>query len=162
MDNEEQVEDTLVTQEEVVEESEEVDWKAEAEKQKQIAENQKIRAEKAEKKAKEKPEQVDTLSAVDLIAVSKAGIEPEDIEEVIDYAKFKGVPIHEALKSSVVRATLAEKAELRKSAEATNTGSARRASSVVSDEQLVENARQGSLPESDADLRRLTQLRLNR
>jgi len=160
-------EETLDTQDDTTESTveepqEEVDYKSLYEKEKEIAENQKKRAEKAEAKAKESREVVrpsNELSAVDILAVSKAGIEPEDLSEVLEYAKFKGIPVHEALKSSVVKATLAERQELRKSAEATNTGTARRGSSQVSDERLIENARKGVMPESDEDLKRLVGLR---
>lgn len=124
--------------------------------------------EKAEKKSertetsKVAPKKSLDLSPVDIIAISKANIEAEDIEDVLEYARFKGIPVTEALKSSVVKATLSEKAELRKSAEATNTGSTRRGTSQLSDAQLLENARKGILPDSDADLDRLTSLQVNR
>jgi len=168
MEDETQVETTLEPQEEVVEVEETPeesvdDIKARLQKAEELAKNYKIRAEKAETKAKEVPEKSGPeLSAMDLLAVTRSGIEPEDLSEVMEYAKFKNIPIHEALKSSVVKATLAEAAELRKSAAATNTGTARRASTAVSDDQLLENARKGVMPDSDADLARLTKLRLKR
>lgn len=137
-------------------------------KAEELANNYKIRAEKAEKRSektetpKVAPKKSLDLSPADIIAISKANIEAEDIEDVLEYARFKGLPIVEALKSPVVKATLSEKNELRKSAEATHTGTSRRASSVISDAQLLENARKGILPDSDADLDRLTSLQVNR
>lgn len=142
--------------------------KARLAKAEELANNYKIRAEKAEKKSertetpKVAPKKSLDLSPVDIIAISKANIEAEDIEDVLEYARFKGIPVTEALKSSVVKATLSEKEELRKSAEATNTGSTRRGTSRISDEKLLEDARKGILPESDADLDRLTSLQVNR
>lgn len=144
------------------------DLKAQLAKATELANNYKIRAEKAEKRSektetpKVAPRKSSDLSAVDIIAISKANIEAEDVEDVLDYAKFKGISIVEALKSNVVKATLAEKDELRKSAQATNTGSTRRGSSQVSDAQLLANAQKGLLPDSDADLDRLTSLQVNR
>lgn len=145
----------------------EFDWKAEALKQKQIAENQRIRAEKAEKKperevSKVAPKKQSDLSAVDIIAISKANIEAEDVEDVIDYAKYKGISVVEALKSSVIKATLSQKEELRKTAQATSTGTSRRGSASITDGQLIANAEKGIMPESDADYDRLAELRLKR
>jgi hypothetical protein len=152
-------EETLDTQE-VVEEAQEEsveDIKARLAKAEELAKNYKIRAEKAESRPKE---EAPNLSMADILAVTKAGIEPEDLDEAVEYAKFKGISLHEALKSSVMKATLAEKAELRKSADATNTGTVRRASTQVSDERLLADAQKGDLPDSDADLKRLIALQM--
>ena len=147
------VEETEETTEE--ETTEEVDWEHEAKKWKGIAQRNLTKTEKAVEAKTDTP----ALSAKDILAVSKAGIEPEDLDEVIEYASFKKIPLHEALKSTVIKATLAEKNEQRKSADATNTGSARRGSSVITDEQLLADAKKGNLPDSDADLARLVKLR---
>jgi hypothetical protein len=169
MDNNTDEEVILNTQEETTEldtvdttdeSSEEIDWKAEALKAKEIADNQRIRAEKAEGKIKTEKTQVKSskspeLSTMDIIALTKANIETEDIEEVMDYAKFKGISIADALKSSVVKATLSERAEQRNVSLATNTGGSKRGVARVSDETLVANAQKGNLPESDADIDRL-------
>lgn len=147
----------------------EVDWKAEALKMKEIADNQRIRAEKAESKIKTEKSQTQTkeiksvnaeLSTIDIIALTKANIETEDIQEVLDYAKFKNISISEALKSPIVKATLSEKAEQRNVALATNTGGAKRTSGRVSEETLVANAAKGNLPESDADIDRLIKAKM--
>lgn len=148
------------------EEQEDIDYKALYEKEKEIARNQKIRAEKAEEKAK-KPEvktssskKESDLSTMDIIAISKANIDTEDMPDVIEYAKFKGISVAEALKSPIVRATIQEKVEMRNTANATNTGSARRSSGKVSDETLVANASKGNLPENDDDIDRLIRAKM--
>lgn len=138
-----------------------VDWKAEALKQKQLAENQKIRAEKAEKLAKstkgEDPKTVrsNELSSMDVMALMKADVAEEDISEVTDYAKYKGISVKEALGTSTIKATLAERQEQRKSASVANTGSGRRSSTVVSDDSILSSARSGKMPEGDAEIARL-------
>jgi len=101
------------------------------------------------------------LSTMDIIALSKADIPNEDIEEVLEYAKFKKISIAEALKSSVVKATLADKSEIRKSAEATNTGNTRRGNSRTSDTEVLSNARKGILPKENDDdaIARLAKIR---
>ena len=165
MEDETTVDVPETSEEELVEIEEEEsveDVKAKLEKANELADNYKTRAEKAEKKAKAKPAASNDsgLSAQDLLALSKADIENEDLDDVLDYAKYKGVSISEALQTTVMKATLSDKAELRKSAEATATGSTRRGSAQVSDERLLADASAGNLPSSDADMNRLAKLKI--
>lgn len=102
------------------------------------------------------------LSTLDIIALSKANIDADDIDEVLDYAKFKRISVQEALKSNIIKSSLSEKEELRKSATATNTGASRRGSTATSDEQLLINARKGVMPDSEADIERLLKLKRER
>lgn len=137
-------------------------------KAEELVNNYKIRAEKAEKRtektevSKVAPKKQSDLSAIDIIAISKANIEAEDVEDVLDYAKFKGISLAEALKSPVVKATLTQKEELRKTAQATSTGTSRRGSASITDSQLMANAEKGIMPESDEDFKRLVSLRMKR
>jgi hypothetical protein len=140
---------------------------------KKIAEDQRKRAEKAEKdlKAKlaEKPPVVqpkpaevtptnDGLTSMDAIVLMGAKVtEKEDIEFVAEYAQFKKISIADALKSNVVKSELAEKAEVRATAVATNTGNARRGTSKPTDEQIVNNASAGK----EVDPEALAEARLN-
>lgn len=146
----------------------EIDYKAEFEKAKQIAENQKVRAEKAEAKLKTntstgrgETSKMDGFSPMDLIAITKANLDEEALKEAMDYAKYKKISVAEAIKSPAVKATIQLIEENRRVSEASNTGSARRGSSKISDESLIENARKGILPESDADMKRLVSIRKN-
>lgn len=165
MQVEEETLDTPEVELETVEEAPEVDWKAEAEKAKELANNYKIRAEKAERKAKEAPATTEApanLSTADIIALSKANIDAEDVDEVLEYAKYKGISVAEALRSTVIKATLAEKDEHRKSALAVSTGTGRRADTQISDERLLADARKGIMPSSEEDIARLTRLRFSK
>lgn len=140
------------------------DWK-------KIAENYKIRAEKAEKENKgrkqgsSKPNnsnsnQGDRLSDQDMYVLLENKVPSADFKDVVEYARFKRIPVEEALGSTVVKTMLREKAEIRATAKATQTGSQRRQSGRVSDQDLVSNARQGKLPENDADIERLAKARI--
>jgi len=91
------------------------------------------------------------LSTLDIIALSKADIVDEDIVEVLEYAKFKKISVSEALKSNVVKATLAEKKENRKAAEASSIGNSRRGVSNTNDTEILNNARKGNLPKETDD-----------
>lgn len=142
------------------------DLKARLAKAEELADNYKIRAEKAERVQKTK--KVDApaenkkteLSQGDLIALIRADIPEDDIAEVTDYAKLKNISVSEALKSTTVKAILKERAEVRQSAAATNTAPARRGTSQVTTESLLEDAKKGIMPENDADINRLVDARL--
>lgn len=118
----------------------------------------------AESKPDEKPKPTTVnspeLSQLDLITLARTNIEDEDIQEVVEYARFKKISVSEALKAPVIKSMLAEKAEQRKVAEGTSTGPARRGSGKVSDDALISNANSGKLPESDEDITRLVKARL--
>jgi LPS O-antigen subunit length determinant protein (WzzB/FepE family) len=142
------------------------DVKAKLLKAEELANNYKIRAEKAEKLAKTikveaKPDTSKpvSMSTRDYIALVNNKINEEDIGEVEDYAKYRGISIAEALKSSVVKTLISEKEEIRKTAQATNTSNARRGSSQVSPETLLNKARKGEVPESDEDIMKLVRAR---
>lgn len=93
----------------------------------------------------------DGLNSMDTIALINAKVtEKEDIDEVMDYAKLKGLSIADALKANVVKTILAEKLEQRTTASATNTGNARRGSTKPTSEQILANAAEGKLP-TDAE-----------
>jgi len=119
-----------------------------------------LKENKPAEKPKKKEAQTGNLSTLDIIALSKADIEDEDIDEVLEYAKYKGISVKEALGASILKATLSEKNEERKSAQAVNTGATRRGSSQVSDDRLMADARKGVMPEKEEDMARLAILRI--
>jgi len=102
------------------------------------------------------------LSIVDTIALTKSNIDADDIGEVIEYSRFKKISVSEALKSSALKAILAEKNEKRTVAQASHSGTSRRSSSKLSDDSILNNAKNGILPESDEDFERLAELRMNK
>lgn len=101
----------------------------------------------------------DSLTSADVFTLVKNDVPEEDIDEVLEYAKFKKISVAEALKSSVVKTMLADKAEQRKVNEGTSTSGGRQSNARISDESLMANARKGVMPESEADLTRLFKLR---
>jgi hypothetical protein len=127
------------------------------------AEAKLLKAERLKKEEKAKveakpAEKQDGLTSMDAILLMGAKVtEKEDIELVAEYAKFKGVSIADALKSSIVKAELAEKAEVRATAAATNTGTARRGTSRPTDEQIIANMESGK----EVDPEALAEARLN-
>ena len=128
------------------------DKEAQAKKDKEVLDNQKIRAEKAEselKVLKKEPEAKDNLSLQDIRALQD--VPDEDVEEVVEYAKFKKISIAEAKKTTTIQAILAEKAEFRKSAQAADTGK-KIIPSKVSEDQVVQDTFQNNrIPEKGSD-----------
>lgn len=98
------------------------------------------------------------LTGKDLLAIMNAKVDAEDLDVVTEYATFKKISVAEALKSSIVLNTLKEKAEMRRTAEVSHTGSSRISTNKVSDEQILEKARSGKL--SDGDIDRLVNIRV--
>ena len=92
-----------------------------------------------------------TLSVKDSARLQEANVPVDDWDDVIEYAKFKGIDVKDALGNSVVQATLAGKAEERKTAAASNTGGGKRGSSKVSGSTALNNARKGNFKEDDID-----------
>ena len=127
-------------------------------KAQELAKNYKVRAEKAERLLKQtkvvKPESSETpkhsdMSLKDIRALQD--VPDEDVDEVIDFAKYKGVSVAEAKKSPVMQILLKTKKEERATAEATNTTPARRGSSKASDEDLLGKLSKGELPMEDIE-----------
>jgi len=142
-------------------EEEEIDWEARAKKAESLIMESKAKA-KTEKKVAPKADF--KLSNFDMLALNKANIETEeDLDEVTRWADYNKVSVSEALKSNILKTVLAEKAELRNSAAAVNTGASRRANSAgISDDRLYADAQKGILPESSEDIARLARLRMKR
>lgn len=161
LDSPEAEEAEQIVEDEPAEEEEESveDLKARLAKAEELANNYKVRAEKAEKKPKAVTSN-DSLSTSDIIALTRANINDEDIDEVVNYAKYQKISVSEALKTDVIQATLNTREEKRKSAQAVHVGSARRASTNKSDERILDDARNGRMPESEADIAKLAELRL--
>ena len=143
-----------------------IDWKAEAEKKDKAYKDQKTRAEIAEKKLKDKgstkpvsTKEEGVLSIKDNYALQKANVDIQDIDEVIEFAKFKKISVAEALDSGILKSILAENVEKRNVAQASHTGASRRSSSKISDDVLINNASKGELPESASDIERMNLLR---
>lgn len=154
--------------EEVVEESGEA-LKEKLQKAEELAKNQRIRAEKAERALKQKSA-LKTEKAEEVEAKSTSGMSLKDIralqdvhddcvDQVIEYAKFKGVSIVEAKKDPVMQTFLKTKEEERRIAEATNTGGARRGTNKISDETLIKNFNSG-VPLKEDDIERLVEAQI--
>jgi len=127
-------------------------------KAEELANNYKARAEKAEGKIKEQSE---GLSAKDALLLAKANVNLEDVDEVVEYAQFKKIPIAEALKSSILKGMLAEREEQRKTAQATATGRQQQQAGTESEASILAKASGGQVPDDEAGIARLTEARIN-
>jgi hypothetical protein len=119
--------------------------------------------EKPEPKAtpKEQPKAETGLSQTDLFALVKNNVHEDDITDIQDYARMKGLAVKDALKSDFVQSLLRDKEEKRQTAKATNVKPNRSGQQTVSDETIVNNARsKGEIPESDSDVEKIVKSRL--
>lgn len=114
-----------------------------------------IKKEKPIEKSVKEPE----MSTKDLFYLVKNNVHEDDIDEVLEYAKFKKISVSEALSSPVIKNTLETKSEQRRVAEATHTGTSTRGTAKISDETIIEKANKGELPESESDMIRLVKAR---
>lgn len=137
-------------------------------KAEETAKNQKIRAEKAEKLAKQlkdKPVEKETSTNSDfsLSDIRALGdVHDEDVDEVVDYAKFKGVSVAEAKKTSTIQNLLKGKEEERKTAQATNTGGSKKGSLAVTGEALLVKAEGGEYSDKEEDIKKIAEARFQR
>jgi hypothetical protein len=154
-----EVEDTTENQEE------EVDVE-ELKKQAKLAENYKIRAEKAEKALKKnKPTESQApsqseISNKDILYLAKADINPEDVDDVLDYAKLKGITIAEAHK--FYKPILNEREEERKTAQATTVKSGRGSTKNSGEDFLRRAETTGEVPDDPAKMREMIEADFNR
>lgn len=118
-------------------------------------------------KKEEKPQEIKQpekpkgdLSTKDIIALS--GLHEDDVDEVIDYAKFKGITVKEAKNSEYIKVMLEKNAEKRKSAEMTATEETRVKTSKKSDAQLLADMEKGILPDDPDEMARAIKLRKNK
>jgi len=142
-------------------------------KAKELAENYKIRAEKAEAESKElkakvevesskkleeeelpkKPQENETpkneYSLQDIRALGD--VHDDDVESVVEWAKFKKISIAEAKKTSEIQTLMREKTEERATAEAANTGGGKRVTSKTTIKELLKKAEKGDLADLDDD-----------
>jgi hypothetical protein len=123
------------------------------------AEKERLAQENRKQKKEDKKEEAPLGYSLQDIR-SLQGVHDQDVDEVTDFAKYKGISISEAVKHPIMATILREKEEQRKTALVTNTGPAKRGSSMQTDEQLVANMLQGRLPESDDEIRRLAEARM--
>lgn len=135
-------------------------------KAQEIAKNQRIRAEKAEAELKKlkKPEPAkeeketpknDGMSLKDIRALQD--VADEDVDEVLDFAKYKGISVAEAKASPVMQTLLKTKTEERATANASSTGNSKKGSKRNSGKELLNDFKQGKVPESDEDIAKLVE-----
>jgi len=160
----ETLEDEIVLDElddEEEEENDEEEEKLKQELEKLRKENKTLKIQKAKiKSKKDTVKDTDNLSTTDLYALVTNKVHEDDIREVVDFARFKGISVKEALKTPTIKTMLSANEEYRQTAQATNTKRARGGAREVSEETLLKNAQKGELPENDNDIQRLVDARL--
>lgn len=91
----------------------------------------------------------ENMSLKDIRAL--ADVSDEDVDDVIEYAKFKNISIAEAKKSPVIQNILKTKTEERRTAEATSTATTHRKSGQSTEDKILGNFEKGELPTTEDD-----------
>ncbi len=68
-------------------------------------------------------------------------VHDDDVDEITDYAKYKGISIAEAKKTGHIKTYLSEQKEVRKTSDATNTGGGKRGTSKISGDNALDKMR---------------------
>jgi len=122
-------------------------------KKAELAENYKTRAEKAEKKLKEKketaPQEQNRLSDEDLLYIAKTDIHSDDLSSVREYAEKMGKTVKEA--HEFLKPVFEKREAERKSAEVTNTDRQPRGDNKIKPAEVLAKASKGQLPSEDDD-----------
>jgi len=111
-----------------------------------------------EKKPEVKKEPSFELSAKDALLLAKADVDLDDVDEVVDFAKYRKITVAEAIKSPLLKSIIDERKEERKTANATLMNNTRK-TSTPTNEAIIEKAQRGELKEDDID--RLVQARMD-
>ena len=124
--------------------------------------DQQIRAEQAEDKAKKKyakpaetgeptpknKEEETSKNDYSLQDIRALGdVHDDDVDEVVEYAKQKGIDIAEAKKTPMIQGFLRDMTEKRKTAKATNTGKGKRGTTKISGQDLIRKVDKGEMVE---------------
>lgn len=99
--------------------------------------------ERLEKSKVKVPSKDNDLSSQDILALSKANLSDAQMEEALDFAKYKKLSVKEALNNPTLKNMLAQIEQDAKNAAASNTGSAQRGSSKVSEQDYLDKALRG-------------------
>jgi len=84
-------------------------------------------------------------------------VDDEDVDEVLDFAKYKGISVAEAKASPVMQTLLKTRTEERATANASSTGNSKKGSKRNSGAELLNNFKQGKVSENDEDIAKLVQ-----
>ncbi|KKQ75520.1 MAG: hypothetical protein US97_C0039G0009 [Microgenomates group bacterium GW2011_GWF1_38_5] len=101
---------------------------------------------------KKEPEAEQGLTSKDVLYLAKADVHEDDIDTVLEWAKFKNISVKDA--HGELKGVLATKDEERRSAQVTQTKGARGASAPTA-EDLISQASKGQLPETDEGIEAL-------
>lgn len=94
-----------------------------------------------------KDDKKDDLSQKDVLFLAKANVHEDDLDQVLEYAKFKGIPVADALQSPIIKATLAENEEFRKTQAAANDGGSKRGAPNRTPQAILADIDNGIIPE---------------
>lgn len=111
------------------------------------------------KEPEDKTSKNENMSLKDIRAL--ADVHDDDVDDILDFAKWKNMSVAEAKKAPAMIAILKAKEEERRTAQAANAGGGRRGTSQVTDDQILNKFESGQISEDDAEIERLAEARFN-
>lgn len=147
--------ETVETPSEVEESVEDRIARLEREKNELETKNRKLYARLKEDKKPDTPVPTsDGLSNRDLLFLAKADIHEDDLDDVLEWARFKKVPVAKAYE--MLKPTLSVRSEERRTALATQTKGGQRGAAKLDPESILARAEKtGEVPESDEGMQAL-------
>lgn len=122
------------------------------------------RAKKAEeevKRLKTQGTEAPAFSPKDVLALTEHGVKSDDFDEVVRVAKVLNKPIADALKDPILKSILNDRAEERKTSNATATrGGVRNVVKSTGQDLLRKAETTGEVPDSDEGMRKLAEARI--
>lgn len=109
------------------------------------------------KKQKEALKQDDGLTNKDVLFLAKTDVHEEDMEELIELAKLKKIPVSDAYKQ--FKPLFDVKAEERRTAAATQTRGSARGSAKLNDNDILDKAERGETLTTDEEMNALFKAR---
>jgi hypothetical protein len=130
------------------------DLKAKAAKADELEKKNKQLFERAKKQDKKAPDEV---SQKDMLYLAKADIHEDDMDEVLDLARLKGISVKDA--HAYLKPMLDVRTEERRSAAATQTRSPRGAQQASGEQLLATAETTGEIPDTEAGMQQLFRAR---
>lgn len=124
--------------------------RAKAAKADELEEKNKQLFERVKKGEQKVPSKDSEIANKDILYLAKADINEDDVNEILEWSKFKKVSVKEA--HEALKPMLSVRNEQRKTAAATNTNTSARGGSKIDGATLLQNASAGKLPDDDAGI----------
>lgn len=139
----EEIKETPEEEEEVIEEPKEKTPSSDKDKEIETLKKQKEHWRKKAKEAGETKKDTAELSTKDAMILMRADVHEEDIDEVVNFARYRNISISDVLKDTTMQTILANRKEERATEAAINIKGGKPTGAKKTDSQVIEELRKG-------------------